>query len=76
MLLDPINPQAVNRKDGYLVIKQIDLTTWRVVESQPTLEKAMEAKNILQNHANKHGAPEIYDIRETLAYTCLGMKND
>jgi len=49
----------------------MDQYDWRIVESQPTLEKAEKALDILQKHSNSHNGGIKYDIREMGAYTCL-----
>ena len=71
MLLHPLDKRSVNQNDKYLVIRQMDQYDWRIVESQPTLEKAEKALDILQKHSNSHNGGIKYDIREMGAYTCL-----
>lgn len=63
-MLPPINKNAVNEKDEYLVISKSwhDLSTWRIVESQPTLDKAEKARSILQEHDKKNDRQTIYAI--------------
>ena len=69
MLSHSINPKAVNRSDKYLVIKQEDSFSWRVVESQPTFERASHAVHILTQHSIANGGKNRYDMREMGAYT-------
>jgi hypothetical protein len=91
MLLPAFNPKVVDGKDGYLVIVTEDVNTfppesrtWRVVESQPTEEKALKAARILQEHEDAHNINiyrsrfevRTYDIRPMLAYTQRGMLNE
>jgi len=71
MLLHPLDRRSVNQSDGFLVIRQIDQYDWRIVESQPTLDKAQKAAKILQDHASRFGGIQKYDVREMGAYTCL-----
>lgn len=50
--------------EKFIVVILISDDTYRIVESQPTREKADKAQGILQSHSDKHQHGDVYMVME------------
>lgn len=69
--LPAINPKAVNPNDGYLVVQELPTGEFRVVESWSTLQRALKASGVLNDHDLNRGRKETCDVYETKNVTII-----